>query len=760
MDGTQSQAGFRGAGQDALLDPTSRAQLVARVAERFMALAPEHYGEGIEWALAAVGEFTGADRSYCFELDEQRLSMSNTFEWCAPGIAPEQANLQDVPTATFPWFEARCLRAGAVVCVPRLADLPPEAAAEKAEWTREGICSLLCVPLESAGEVVGFLGLDTVHREVPWSERAVELLRSVGGMIVGALNHRRARLELTESEQNLRAAQHAGDIGMWSWDIRRNRVRLSEHAMGIYGIDPATFGGRFEDCLAHVHPDDVKTLIEVQTRAFEQKRGIPVEFRVLRGDDVRRVRAEAEMFLDAAGEPRRMTGMIQDITGQRAAEKSQAQLSMAITQVADAVMILNAACTIEYVNPAFERATGFTRTEAVGQPCSFLHDPSQPDAFWQSLHDTMHAGEVWVGRMSLRRKGGGTVLMDSTISPVQAGDGGTANFVAVQRDITREAEIEEQLRQVQKMEAVGMLAGGIAHDFNNLLIAIIGHSDLLLMRTADGPDVRRHAEEIRKAGDRAKALTSQLLAFSRKQVLRPRVLDLNAVIEELGGLLQRVIGEDIELSVAPSGEPATILADPGQMEQVVMNLATNARDAMPEGGALLLSVDTLSLGAEEAARHASLRPGAHVLLTVRDSGEGMDEATQSRIFEPFFTTKAMGKGTGLGLATVYGITRQSGGAIEVESRPEHGTTLRVLRPRVTRPAEDAPAPPSMRAPAEGTEIILVVEDEPSVAAIVRSTLRSHGYTVLYAENGRRALDLMDTRESPIDLLFTDVVMPE
>ncbi len=336
---------------------------------------------------------------------------------------------------------------------------------------------------------------------------------------------------------------------------------------------------------------------------------------------------------------------------------------------------------------------------------------------------------------------------------------------AIEREL-REAKrrrehrrLEKQFLQSQKMEAVGQLAGGIAHDFNNLLTIIAGYSQLILDRLPPGDGVREKVEEIKNAGDRAAALTHQLLAFSRRQVLQPQVVDLNQVVANLDKMLQRLIGEDIDLvSLCPPGV-GRVKVDPGQIEQVILNLAVNARDAMPQGGKLTIETANIELDESYASTHMAVKPGPYVMLAVSDTGHGMDPETQSHIFEPFFTTKEQGKGTGLGLSTVYGIVKQSGGNIWVYSEPGKGATFKIYLPRV----EEAPQPKTeVERPAArllGTETILLVEDEAAVRLLVRGTLEQSGYSVLDAGSGAEALVMANERTQPIHLLVTDVVMP-
>lgn len=331
-------------------------------------------------------------------------------------------------------------------------------------------------------------------------------------------------------------------------------------------------------------------------------------------------------------------------------------------------------------------------------------------------------------------------------------------FELFTEDITERHALEQQFRQAQKMEAVGRLAGGVAHDFNNLLMVISGCCELLLERLGSDPDLRRPAEEILNATDRAATLTRQLLAFSRKQVQTPRVLDLNGIVADHLKMLPRMIGEDIKLMFIPGAHSGHVRVDPGQIQQVIMNLAVNARDAMPNGGKLIIESANVLLNEQYAQQHPNVRPGEYVLLTVTDTGTGMDAETQSHLFEPFFTTKGQ-KGTGLGLSTVYGIVEQSGGHVWAESEPGQGTTFNIYLPHVAESGESAGEERAMLRASGGQETILVVEDEVALRSLIRAFLEAHGYTVLEADNGEAAIGTSATHRGPIHLLLTDVIMP-
>jgi PAS domain S-box-containing protein len=454
---------------------------------------------------------------------------------------------------------------------------------------------------------------------------------------------------------------------------------------------------------------------------------------------------------------------VRDITERRRAEKAQRLLRMAVEQAGEAIVITDTEGIIRYVNPAFEKITGYPRREALGKNPRILSSGKHAPEFYRSLWETLLRGETWSGNFTNRRKDGTAYEEEAVISPVRDGAGRIINFVAVKKDVTGEKKLEEQLLQAVKMEAVGKLAGGIAHDFNNLLTGILGYSDLLGRSMEQGNGgMRETLEEIRKAAERASALTRQLLAFSRKQIIQPRVLDLRAVVADLEKMLRRLIGEDIEFVTAPAEGLWKIKMDPGQVEQVILNLAVNARDSMPGGGSLTIETANVHLDDLYARKHQAVSRGAYVMLAVSDTGCGMPKEIQPRIFDPFFTTKEPGKGTGLGLSTVYGIVKQNLGYIWVYSEPGAGTTFKIYIPRAGDAPEAEALPPGDRIAAElrrGRGTLLVAEDDDLVRELIRTILSDSGYTVLEARDGIEALEIAQRHEGRIRMLLTDVVMP-
>ena len=408
------------------------------------------------------------------------------------------------------------------------------------------------------------------------------------------------------------------------------------------------------------------------------------------------------------------------------------------------------------VNDAAITRYGYSEREFLERTIRDIRSPDDQARLDEELGRRPDEGAVRTG-VRHRAKDGKLFEVDLVTRPLEFA--GRRARLILAHDVTAQRQLEEQLRQSQKMEAVGQLAGGIAHDFNNLLTAILGSTQLLLNNMPSGDPRREDAEEIRHAGQRAAELTRQLLAFSRRQVLAPKVLELNAVVGNMDRMLRRLLGEDVELVTSLDPTAGAVNADPGQLEQVLLNLAVNARDAMPGGGRLSIETTRLALHEEHLERRHRLPPGDYACLVVTDTGVGMDEATQAHLFEPFFTTKEVGKGTGLGLATVYGIVKQSGGYIWVYSEPRRGTTVKVYLPRVPGASEaPAPAPPA-RAARGGNETVLLVEDAAPVRALARRSLEACGYRVLDASDGPSALELSARHAAGIDLLVTDVVMP-
>jgi PAS domain S-box-containing protein len=432
----------------------------------------------------------------------------------------------------------------------------------------------------------------------------------------------------------------------------------------------------------------------------------------------------------------------------------------ALEAAANAIVITDASGTILWVNRAFADLTGYGPEESIGQNSRILKSWSHDDSFYKDLWSTIQSGGVWRGEITNRKKDGFLYTEEMTITPVRSPSGETTNYVAIKQDVTERKKLEAQYRQAQKMESVGRLAGGVAHDFNNILGVIKGYSEISLENLEPEHSVAKNLRKIQVAADRAVSLTRQLLAFSRQQLVNPRIVDLNVIVQGMGDMLQRLVGDDVSMTVKPTIPLGGINADVGQLEQVLMNLAVNARDAMADGGPITIETRNVELDETYQRKHEPVRPGPYVMLSMSDSGCGMDDTTKASIFEPFFTTKEVGKGTGLGLATVYGIVKQSGGYIWVYSEPDKGTTFKLFFPRVSEVTE-APAEVAERAePAGGSETILLVEDDEGLREMITTSLRNAGYAVLETGKAQAALELMAKHRRTVHLLLSDIVMPQ
>ena len=446
----------------------------------------------------------------------------------------------------------------------------------------------------------------------------------------------------------------------------------------------------------------------------------------------------------------------------RALRESQERFQFVARATNDAVWDCDLVSDAVWWNEGVQTLFGYT-PDQIGPDVAWWHEhihPEDRDRVQSDIRAAVDRGaESWSAEYRYQRADGSYALVFDRGYVLHDAEGRATRMIGAMMDITQRKQLEDELRQAQKMEAVGRLAGGVAHDFNNLLTVITGRTHLLLAKLkADDPS-RRSVELIQKTADRAAGLTRQLLAFSRKQVLQRKILDLNTTVAEMSTMLRRLIGEDVDLLLTLGPRAGCVNADPGQLEQVLLNLAVNARDAMPQGGTLGVETDLVHLEAAPPGRPDALPPGPYTVLRVVDTGTGMDEATQARIFEPFFTTKERGKGTGLGLSMVHGVVRQHGGAIHVRSVVGGGTTFEILLPQVEAPADAAGDDEGGARPATGHETVLLVEDEDDVRALAREVLQRQGYTVVEAPDGAQALALFEQDGARIDFILTDVVMP-
>ncbi|MGZ4333220.1 MAG: PAS domain S-box protein [Gaiellaceae bacterium] len=628
-------------------------------------------------------------------------------------------------------------------------DTDTDSRADSDACARLGARSLICAPLYREGRVAGVLSV--MGREPhAFDELAIETARLMAEFVSAVMRNtaelEERRLLVEELRTQEQVVEHM-QTALWVWSVEGETLRLdyanraTELATGLR-VDQV-LGRAMHDVLPAVPEEltgrllelvDTGELFDAGELEYADERIAPSVFSV--------------KAFPLSG--RRLAVTFDDVTevsrSRRALQESEASFRSAFDASALGMALETIDGRFIGVNDRLAELLGYEKEELARLDVRTVTHPSDL-AESHALLERLSAGEVDAYTMEKRylRKDGTVLLAEVTASAVRGADGRPTGIVGHVRDVTRQKELEAQLRQAQKMEAVGRLAGGIAHDFNNLLTAISGYSEFLIGGVQD-PKLGRYAEEIKKAAARAASLTGQLLAFSRRQVLQPRVLDLNATVSDMDMMLRRLIGEDVELVTMLDPEPALVLADPTQIEQVIVNLAVNARDAMPHGGSVTIETAQVATG-----------DGVFVELRMTDTGVGMTDAERQQLFDPFFTTKA--GGTGLGLATVYGIVEQSGGAIEVESAPGLGSSFRILLPTVAALVDDTDPEPAEHAPADGEESILLVEDEAVVRQLVAESLESNGYTVLQAGDGPSALELLRRHTGEVDLLVTDVVMP-
>ncbi|MCK6483528.1 MAG: PAS domain S-box protein [Phycisphaerae bacterium] len=582
----------------------------------------------------------------------------------------------------------------------------------------------------------------------------------------GIRRHDEIQTALRTSENDLAEAQHLARLGNWNRDLQTGRVTWSRELLRIFGLTEAQFGGTFDAFLDTVHPDDRDRVRNEAEHAVAERRPLSHYFRISVQGEERVIHVRGAPVLDEAGNVVRLFGTAQDVTDMRRAESalrlSEARLNGILQSAMDAIITINADQRIVFFNAAAEKMFRCRAAQAVGAPIErFI-----PERF-RATHAAhiRRFGETGItsrtmgalGALSGLRADGEEFPIEASISQVTLEN--EKYFSVILRDISQRKQLEEQLLHAQKMEGIGRLAGGVAHDFNNWLTAIFGYLELARDALPQGNPAHDFLAGIREAAERAAALTNQLLAFARKQIIEPRIVDLGELVGNVERLLSRLLGEDIRLHTRAAPDAWSVRIDPSHFEQIIVNLAVNARDAMPCGGTLSIEVQNVLLDDGYTSTHPEVAPGEYVLLAVSDTGHGMDAAVQQHIFEPFFTTKDRSKGTGLGLATVHGVVKQHGGHIWLYSEPGKGTTFKIYLPRAVEDQAAAASAPPAAPSTRGTETVLIVEDEPLVRWVAAQTLRNHGYTVLEAAGGDEALKLAASNHDKIDLVMTDVVMP-
>ncbi len=569
---------------------------------------------------------------------------------------------------------------------------------------------------------------------------------------------KRAEAALRESEEHFRSLVENATVGIYRATPDGRIVMANSTLIKMLGYET------FEDLSARnletsgSEPSHSRREFKALLEKDGEVRGLEGTW-VMRDGSVRYVRESARTVRRPDGSVEYYDGIVEDITAHKHTEHALVRLRQAVDTSGEVIFMTDHEGVITFINREFTSLYGHSEEEVVGKSTPrILKGGKQSDENYRAFWNTILHKRVARGQLVNKTRSGRLVTVDSSVNPILDARGEITGYLAIQRDVTERKNLEEQFRQAQKMEAVGRLAGGVAHDFNNLLTIINGYSQLLLDQRPETDPERDLLGQILRAGERAASLTRQLLAFSRRQMLAPQVLNLNEVVRNMQRMAHRLIREDVEVKVRLSDQLGQVKADPAQIEQVILNLLVNAADAMPQGGNLLIETANADLDESYVRDRGAAAPGRYVMLAVSDTGMGMDAATREHIFEPFFTTKEKGKGTGLGLATVYGIVKQSGGEIWAYSQPGKGSTFKVYLPRVEGEAESAESKEPAPSPG-GTETVLLVEDEKSVRTLAARILLSRGYRVLESKDVEDAVRIGESYSQSIELLLTDVVMP-
>jgi PAS domain S-box-containing protein len=618
--------------------------------------------------------------------------------------------------------------------------------------------------LEYNGIVHGFMGI-AVPSSLAVDEEEQSLFQEAAGDIAYALYNMELKKEsraaaeaLQHSEELFRAIFNNASVGINLMDRRGMLLEVNETLSGFLGYTPEEL--RTLNILDVTYPDDVTRSGEIQEAIIRgELENHRFEKRYVRKDGtVLWATTEMSAIRDAEGNYRATVGVIRDITQSKISEEARIRLAAAVEQAAETVVITDAQGSIVYVNPAFELTTGYAREEVLGKSPRVLKSGHHDDKFYKRFWETITDGKIWTGHFINRKKDGTVFEEDASVSPIKNVSGKITNYVAVKRDITKEVSLQKQLFQAQKMEAIGTLAGGIAHDFNNLLQVTLGYSDLLLTEKSKADKDYADLQKINQSARSGADLVRRLLTLSRKVEPNPVPMNLNHQVLHTEKLLRRTIPRMIDIRLELADDLARINADPAQIEQIIMNLSVNARDAMGEEGTLTIRTENADLDAEYYRARAEAEPGDYVLLSVTDTGSGIEAETQQHIFEPFYTTKGIGKGTGLGLAMVYGIVKQHGGHITCSSKVGKGTTFKVYLPSLSTEIEEV-AESLAEMPPLGTETALVVDDEEFVRELGRRVLAKSGYTVLVASGCEDALGIYRSKQDEISIIILDLMMP-
>ncbi|OPL16256.1 MAG: hypothetical protein AVO39_06330 [delta proteobacterium MLS_D] len=733
--------------------------LITAISSKFINLPSDSIDAGIDEALREVGEMMSVERTYIFRYDPEAGTVTNTHEWCAPGVEPFQDRLQDIPLEWGSWLAGK-ITAGDVVHIPRVRDLPPEAAMLKALNVEQGTNSLVLVPLAYGGTITGLLGLDSRNENRTWSDEVISLLKILGEIISSAMERKRAEEALRRSEEKYRTVLETIEEAYWEVDLKGNLVFFNPSLVGLieYGEEELP-GMNYRNYTA---PEDLERIRSSFNAVYRTGRGVRLDNYVFvaSGGRHRAVEMSTYPVRDGDGNIIGFRGVSRDVTERKQAEQALHESEMRYRVVLEAnpdpLVVFDREGRVVYSNPAFSEVFGWSAEELKGRVMEgFIPDDHLDEG--RRMAEQMVSGKRFSGIETERfTRSGERIPVGISGAGYRDARGTFMGGIVTLRDIREKKRMEEQLLNIHKLESIGTLAGGIAHDFNNLLMAVQGNVSLALYNLDEEHPHYRLFKNIEKSVTSGSRLTSQLLGFARKGRYEVKPVDVNRLMDDVVKTFGRT-RKDIVVHSDPAADLCAVEADEGQLEQMLLNIFMNAGEAMPSGGDLFLATENMVLE-ESDTNFVELEPGRYVHLSVRDTGVGMDKQTMDHLFEPFFTTREMGHGTGLGMASVYGIVKGHDGHIEAHSLVGAGTTFDIYLPASDKPlqAESAEQQDMME---QGKGTILLVDDEDMVLTVSGQMLERLGYDVLKASCGADALGFCERHREKIDLVILDMVMP-
>ncbi len=731
-------------------------RIITKISAMFINIEPENVDDYINHSLELLGVFFDIDRCYIFQFSDNGKVMNNIHEWCHEDIEPQIDELQGLSVDMFPWWMKK-LNNIEPIQIPRVTDLPEEANSEKKILESQNIQSLLVVPMEINERLFGYIGFDMVRNEKEWSGEDVKILEIVADIFANAFERMKLVENLRDSEMRYRVTFDTTGSAIAVIEDDTTISMVNNEFARISGFSKEEIEGKLKWTEIVASRDLEKMLLYHRLRR-ENKESAPqnYEFQYINAHGELR---DAILLIAMIPHTTKSVASFMDITERKKAEELRLRLETAIEQLHDIIIIADKDSKIQYVNNAFKKITGYSADEVIGKNPRFLQSGQHDVRFYENLWKTITHGKSWNGHFINKKKDGSLYHEDATITSVLDDNGKITNYIAVKRDVTDKLGMEQRLRKIQKMEAVGTLAGGIAHDFNNILSSIIGFTELAMGQVDENTKLYSDLDRIYKSGYRAKILVDQLLTFSRQQETEAKPIQLSPIVKESLKFLRSSFPTNIEIQQHIENNLPSITADPAQIHQLLINLCTNADSAMREkGGVLGVTLSSVEIGSENVTDLPNLAPGTYLHMQVSDSGYGIDKKNIDRIFDPYFTTKDKSGGGGLGLAVVHGIVEGYGGTIAVQSKVGKGTIVDVYLP-ASNIKEEPEYVDIIEVAKKGGECILFIDDEQDLLEIGRRMLEKMGYEVVAKDSSVEALELFQQNPSQFDAVITDMTMP-